>query len=25
LIPIEARRAITFHASHKLKDQIAGA
>jgi integration host factor subunit alpha len=22
-IPIEARRAITFHASHKLKDQIA--
>ncbi len=24
LIPIEARRAITFHASHKLKDQIAG-
>ncbi len=23
-IPIEARRAITFHASHKLKDQISG-
>lgn len=24
LIPIEARRVVTFHASHKLKDQIQG-
>lgn len=24
LIPIEARRAVTFHASHKLKEQIQG-
>lgn len=24
LIPIEARRVATFHASHKLKDQIQG-
>ena len=24
-IPIEARRVATFHASHKLKDQIQGA
>jgi integration host factor subunit alpha len=24
LIPIDIRRAITFHASHKLKDLIAG-
>ena len=23
-IPIEARRVVTFHASHKLKDQIQG-
>jgi len=23
-IPIEARRAVTFHASHKLKEQIQG-
>ncbi len=23
-IPIQARRAVTFHASHKLKDQIQG-
>ena len=25
LIPIEARRVATFHASHKLKEQIQGA
>ena len=24
LIPIESRRVVTFHASHKLKDQIQG-
>jgi len=24
LIPIEARRVVTFHASHKLKEQIQG-
>lgn len=24
-IPIESRRVVTFHASHKLKDQIQGA
>ena len=24
-IPIEARRVVTFHASHKLKEQIQGA
>ena len=23
-VPIEARRVVTFHASHKLKDQIQG-
>ncbi|HET6827818.1 MAG TPA: HU family DNA-binding protein, partial [Ramlibacter sp.] len=23
-IPIEARRVVTFHASHKLKEQIQG-
>ena len=23
-IPIQARRVVTFHASHKLKDQIQG-
>lgn len=24
LVPIEARRVVTFHASHKLKEQIQG-
>ena len=24
VIPIKARRVVTFHASHKLKDQIHG-